>query len=126
MGTSPTTKNWYLINAEGQTLGRLATLAATAIRGKMNCRYHPSMDMGDYVVIVNADKVNVTGKKYWEKYYFRHTHNKRSGAGRVGGYRLVAFKEMCPIQILEKAVYGMLPKNRMGKIIRRKNLKVYR
>jgi len=84
-------KRWYIIDAEGQTLGRLATLAATTIRGKMNPRYHPAMDLGDNVIVINAEKINVTGKKYWKKYYFKHTQNKRSGAGRIGGYRLVFF-----------------------------------
>merc|ERR1712224_1023410 len=121
-------KRWYIINAEGQTLGRLATLAATTIRGKMNPKYHPAMNIGDYVIVINAEKINVTGKKYWKKYYFRHTQNKRSGAGRIGGYRVVFFKEMvqCPERIVEEAVFGMLPKDRMGKCIRTKLLKVFK
>merc|ERR1712224_898277 len=114
-------------DAEGQTLGRLATLAATAIRGKMNPKYHPAMDMGDYVIIVNAEKINVTGDKYWKKYYFRHTLSKRSGAGRIGGYRLTFFKESIsrPEQVIEEAVFGMLPKGRIGKRLRVKHLKIF-
>merc|ERR1719473_1385859 len=120
-------KNWYLIDAEGQTLGRLATLVATTIRGNMNPRYHPAMNMGDYVVIINADKINVTGKKFWKKYYFRHTQNKRSGAGRIGGYRIDSFNDIKrPERILEEAIHGMLPKGRIGKSIRVKLLKVFK
>merc|ERR1719359_247779 len=120
-------KRWYVINAEGQTLGRLATLAATTIRGKMNPRYHPAMDIGDYVIVTNAGKINVTGKKYWKKYYFRHTQNKRSGAGRIGGYRVIPFNELvrCPERVIEEAVFGMLPKGRIGKKLRVKHLKVF-
>merc|ERR1711869_122605 len=87
-------KHWYIIDADGQTLGRLCTLASSVIRGKMNPGYHPAMDTGDYVIVVNASKVKVTGKKYGKKYYFRHTQNKRSGAGRIGGYRLEYFKDL--------------------------------
>merc|ERR1712078_949035 len=117
------------IDAEGQTLGRLATLAASAIRGKMNPRYHPAMDMGDYVIVINAGKINVTGKKYWKKFYFRHTQNKRSGAGQIGCYRIEYFRdtlERTPERIIEKAVFGMLPNNRLGKSIRNKHLKVFK
>merc|ERR1712118_84947 len=88
-----------------------------------------AMNMGDYVVIINADKINVTGKKFWKKYYFRHTQNKRSGAGRIGGYRIEYFNEVqkrIPERIVEKAVTGMLPKDRLGKSIRVKQLKVYK
>merc|ERR1711907_298286 len=101
--TTSEKKRWYLINAEGQTLGRLATLAATAIRGKMNPKYHPAMDMGDNVIVINAEKVRVTGKKYWMKYYFRHTQNERSGAGRIGKYKIEYFrdlKERFPVRIV--------------------------
>merc|ERR1712006_75684 len=84
-------------------------------------------DMGDYVIVVNAAKVRVSGKKYWKKYYFTHSQNKRSGAGRIGGYRIESFrvlKERHPERIIEEAVYGMLPKGRLGKSIRVKHLKV--
>merc|ERR1712167_286273 len=83
--------------------------------------------MGSYVIVINAEKVKVTGKKYTNKYYFRHTQNKRSGAGRIGGYRLEYFNEMqkrLPERIVEKAVFGMLPKGRLGKDMRIKQLKV--
>merc|ERR1719313_2237496 len=121
-------KPWYLIDAEGQILGRLATLAASIIRGKMNPKYHPAMDMGDNVIVVNASKVKVTGKKYWMKYYFRHTQNARSGAGRIGSYSINYFrdvKERFPTRIIESAVHGMLPKGKLGKTIRVKRLKVF-
>merc|ERR1712224_4677 len=69
--TASNAKPWYVIDAEGQTLGRLATLAASVIRGKLSRQYHPAMDMGCYVIVVNAEKVKLTGNKFWKKYYFR-------------------------------------------------------
>merc|ERR1712100_806648 len=122
-------KPWFIIDADGQIVGRLATLVASVIRGKMNPKYHPAMDMGDNVIVVNAEKVKVTGKKYWMKYYFRHTQNKRSGAGRIGSFKIEYFrdlKERFPVRIIENAVYGMLPKGRLGKSIRLKHLKVFK
>merc|ERR1719199_1178206 len=122
-------KPWYIINANGQILGRLATLAASIIRGKMCTQYQPAMKMGSYVIVTHAEKVKVTGKKYLNKYYFRHTQNKRSGAGRIGGYRIEYFYDMqqrLPERIIEKAVFGMLPKDKLGKNIRVKYLKVYK
>merc|ERR1711862_120548 len=97
--------------------------------GKMNPYYHPAMDTGDYVIVINADKVEVTGAKHWKKYYFRHTQNKRSGAGRIGGYRieyLSELKKRFPERIIKEAVFGMLPKGRLGKSIRVKHLKVFK
>ncbi|CAG9465870.1 unnamed protein product [Pedinophyceae sp. YPF-701] len=123
------TKPWYIIDAEGQTLGRLASLAARVIRGKHLATYHPAMDMGCTVVVINADKVQVTGNKYNDKTYFRHTQNKRSGAGRPGGWKLEAFKDLqerLPERIIESAVHGMLPKGRLGRSIRVQHLKVYK
>merc|ERR1712014_480856 len=114
---------------DGQTLGRLATLAASAIRGKTNPQFQPSMRTGSNVIVVNADKVKVTGKKYNNKFYFRHTQNKRSGAGRIGGYRIEYFSaiyDRIPVRIIETAVYGMLPKGRLGLAARIKYLKVYK
>merc|ERR1712093_547896 len=114
---------------DGQILGRLATLAASVIRGKMNPKYHPAMDMGENVIIINAEKVRVTGKKYWMKYYFRHTQNRRSGAGRIGKYKIEYFRDLqetFPVRIVENAVYGMLPKKRLGKSIRVNHLKVFK
>merc|ERR1711897_103132 len=122
-------KTWYIINAKGQTLGRLATLAASAIRGKMNPMYQPSMQMGGFVIVKNASKVKVTGKKYTNKYYFRHTQNKPSGAGLLGGFRIEYFNDLLerfPERIIEKAVFGMLPKGRLGKSIRGRHLKVFK
>ncbi|KAJ9505098.1 hypothetical protein QJQ45_019780 [Haematococcus lacustris] len=108
-------KKWYIINAEGKTLGRLASLAAYYIRGKHMPTYTPSMDMGGYVIVINADKVTVTGKKFTDKTYFRHTN------GRPGSYRIEHFNELqkrLPERIIELAVKGMLPKGRLGKHIR--------
>merc|ERR1712007_74736 len=85
--------------------------------------------MGSYVIVTHANKVKVTGEKYLNKYYFRHTQNKRSGAGRIGGYRIEYFNELqlrLPERIVEKAVFGMLPKDKLGKDIRVKQLKVYK
>jgi large subunit ribosomal protein L13 len=122
-------KPWYIIDAKGKTLGRLAALAASYIRGKNSATYHPANDMGSYVIVINAEHVQVTGKKFDDKYYFNHTQNKRSGAGRIGGYRIEHFKDLqkrYPEKIIEEAVYGMLPKGRLGKEIRVKHLKVRR
>merc|ERR1712187_879842 len=87
------------------------------------------MDMGDNVIVVNAEKIKVTGKKYSNKYYFHHTQNKRSGAGRIGGYRIEYFNDLLerfPERIIEKAVFGMLPKGRLGKSIMGRHLKVFK
>lgn len=115
-------KRWYIIDAEGQTLGRLAALAANVIRGKNNVGYTPSMDMGSFVIIINADKVAVTGRKETDKTYFRHTN------GRPGGWRLETLRDLrarIPERIVEKAVRGMLPKGRLGNSLFT-HLKVYK
>lgn len=115
-------KDWYIINAEGQTLGRLATLVAMRIRGKDRPSFYPSMDMGSYVIVVNAEKVEVSGRKFTDKKYFRHT------TGRPGKWRFERFKELqgrIPERIIEKAVKGMLPKGRLGRRIFH-HLKVYK
>ncbi|KAF8071127.1 RPL13 [Scenedesmus sp. PABB004] len=115
-------KRWYIIDAEGQTLGRLATLAATYVRGKHQPTYSPSMDMGAYVVVINADKVVVTGNKAADKTYFRHVN------GRPGSWRIESFNELqkrIPERIIERAVKGMLPKGRLGRDIRL-HLKVFK
>eukprot|EP00879_Flechtneria_rotunda_P021815 GHRR01023004.1.p1 GENE.GHRR01023004.1~~GHRR01023004.1.p1 ORF type:complete len:191 (+),score=64.50 GHRR01023004.1:395-967(+) len=115
-------KHWYIIDAEGQTLGRLATLAATYIRGKHLPTYSPSMDMGAYVVVVNADKVQVTGNKRTDKTYFRHVN------GRPGSWKIETFDQLqqrLPERIIEHAVKGMLPKGRLGRRIKL-HLKVYK
>lgn len=104
-------KRWYIVDAEGQTLGRLASLVANTIRGKTCVGYTPSMDMGAFVVVINADKVAVTGKKESDKFYFTHTN------GRPGGGKMEALKDLrvrVPTRIVEKAVKGMLPKGRLG------------
>eukprot|EP00882_Tetradesmus_deserticola_P001147 GHRQ01001240.1.p1 GENE.GHRQ01001240.1~~GHRQ01001240.1.p1 ORF type:complete len:220 (+),score=95.20 GHRQ01001240.1:88-747(+) len=115
-------KRWYIIDAEGQTLGRLATLAATYIRGKHQATYSPSMDMGAYVVVINADKVTVTGNKPNAKTYFRHVN------GRPGSWKIETFNQLqkrIPERIIEHAVKGMLPKGRLGRDIRL-HLKVFK
>ena len=113
-------RKWYLFDAEGQILGRLATEIATILRGKNKAEYTPHMDMGDFVVVVNADKIVLTGKKEQQKLYRRHT-------GYPGGLREVPYERMMekhPERVLEKAVRGMLPKNTLGRAMFRK-LKVY-
>lgn len=117
-----TGKRWYLVDADGQTLGRLATMVAMYIRGKHLPTYSPSMDMGAYVVVINAEKVKVTGAKFSEKTYFNHVN------GRPGSYRMETFKDLqqrLPERIIERAVKGMLPKGRLGRDIRL-HLKVFK
>ncbi|PRW20835.1 50S ribosomal chloroplastic [Chlorella sorokiniana] len=115
-------KQWYVIDAEGQTLGRVASLAAYYIRGKHLPTYTPSMDMGAYVVIVNAEKVAVTGRKETDKFYFRHT-NGRPGGGKMEALR--DLRQRLPERILEKCVKGMLPKGRIASPLFN-HLKVYK
>ena len=113
-------RRWYLVDAEGKVLGRLATEIATILRGKNKPEYTPHMDMGDFVVVVNADKVVLTGRKEQQKLYRRHT-------GYPSGLREVPYERMMakhPERVLEKAVRGMLPKNSLGRAMFRK-LKVY-
>lgn len=115
-------KNWYIIDAEGQTLGRLASLAANYIRGKNQTTYTPSMDMGAYVIVINADKVAVTGNKELGKLYYRHT------VGRPGSLKIETLRDIrkrVPERIVEKAVKGMLPKGRLGNKLFT-HLKVYK
>lgn len=104
-------KKWYVIDAEGVTLGRLASEVASILRGKNKPQYAPNVDMGDYVIIVNAEKVAVTGKKLEQKMYRRHS-------GWVGGLKEVRMDKMLathPERVLEHAVKGMLPKNALGR-----------
>ncbi len=113
-------RKWYLVDAEGQTLGRLATRIATILRGKNKPEYTPFMDVGDYVVVINAEKIVVTGNKEEAKLYRRHS-------GYPGGLKEVPYKTMMatfPERILEKAVRGMLPHNTLGRQMYRK-LKAY-
>ena len=113
-------KEWVLVDADGQTLGRLASKVAKLIRGKYKPNYTPHVDCGDNVVVINADKINLTGKKWEDKSYIRHT-------GYPGGQRSLTATEMFekdPTRLVEKAVKGMLPKNTLGSTLFR-NLYVY-
>lgn len=110
------TRKWYLIDAEGETLGRLATKAATILRGKHKVTYTPHVDTGDYVIITNASKVQLTGKKLDDKMYYNHS-------GFPGGLRERTAKEMVekyPEEMVERAVKGMLPKGRLGRQMAKK------
>ena len=113
-------QHWYLVDAEGQTLGRLATRIADTLRGKRKPAYTPHIDTGDFVVVVNAEKIAVTGKKREDKIYYRHS-------GYPGGLRertLGEELERRPTEVLRKAVKGMLPRNRLARQQLNK-LKVY-
>ena len=113
-------RNWLVVDATGQTLGRLATQIADALRGKRKPEYTPHCDTGDFVVVVNAEKIQVTGKKRTDKRYYRHS-------GYPGGLRERTFAEMLerrPEEIIRRAVKGMLPRNRLARQQLRK-LKIY-
>jgi large subunit ribosomal protein L13 len=113
-------RDWYVVDAQGQTLGRLATRIADALRGKRKPEYTPHVDTGDFIVVVNADKIRVTGNKATDKVYYRHS-------GYPGGIHATTFKDMQarhPGRALEKAVKGMLPKGPLGYAMAKK-LKVY-
>src|SRR6187200_3156095 len=113
-------RNWLVVDAEGQTLGRLATQIADALRGKRKPDYTPHIDVGDFVVVVNAEKVAVTGNKRAEKRYYRHS-------GYPGGLRSRTLDEMLarrPDEVVRPAVKGMLPRTRLGRAQPRK-LKIY-
>ena len=106
-------RNWYVIDAEGKNLGRVASKAATILRGKHKAIYTPHVDCGDYVIIINAEKVNLTGNKLDQKMYYNHS-------GYPGGLRERNAKTMLekyPVEMVERAVKGMLPKNRLGRQI---------
>jgi len=112
---------WYIVDAEGMVLGRLATAVAKIIRGKHKPMYTPHMDTGDNVIVINAAKVRVTGKKAEQKLYFRHT-------GYMGHERFTPFAAMLekhPERVIEKAVYGMLPKTALGRQVLRNKLRVF-
>ena len=114
------TKEWVLVDADGQTLGRMASKVAMLIRGKYKPNYTPHVDCGDNVVIINADKIVLTGNKWTDKTYIRHT-------GYPGGQRSLTAEELfakSPVRVVEKAVKGMLPKNKLGSALFR-NLYVY-
>ncbi len=113
-------KKWVLVDAEGQVLGRLATQVASLLRGKHKTNYTPHVDCGDNVIVINADKVRLTGNKMQQKKYIRHT-------GYPGGQREVVAADMYknkPDRMVENAVRGMLPKNSLGRSLFR-NLRVY-
>jgi len=104
-------RDWYIVDAEGQTLGRLATQIADVLRGKRKPEYTPHCDTGDYVVVVNAARIHVTGNKRADKIYYRHT-------GYPGGLKSRTLNEMLerrPEEVIRKAVKGMLPKNRLAR-----------
>ena len=114
------TKEWVLVDAEGQTLGRLSSKVAKILRGKYKPDFTPHVDCGDNVIVINAEKINLTGKKWDAKEYIRHT-------GYPGGQRSLTASELftkAPERLVEKAVKGMLPKNKLGSALFR-NLKVY-
>ena len=104
------TREWYLVDAEGQTLGRLATRIADTLRGKNKPQYTPHVDTGDFVIVVNAEKIGVTGQKLDQKRYYRHS-------GYPGGLRSRTLREQLdrrPTEVIRTAVKGMLPKNRLA------------
>jgi large subunit ribosomal protein L13 len=114
-------RNWFVVDAEGKVLGRLASRVATLLRGKHKVTFVPHLDMGDHVVVVNAEKVHLTGRKNRMKLYRTHS-------GYIGSLREVTAEQMLarhPERVIEWAVQGMLPKNRLGRAMARK-LKVYR
>jgi len=113
-------RGWYVVDAEGKTLGRLATQLADVLRGKRKPQYTPHCDTGDFVVVINAEKIAVTGRKLAQKTYYRHS-------GYPGGIRSRTLQEMLdrrPEEVLRKAVKGMLPRNKLGRAQLLK-LKVY-
>ncbi len=113
-------QEWYVVDAAGKTLGRLAARIATVLRGKHKATYTPHLDGGDYVVVVNAEKVVLTGRKREQKVYYHHT-------GYMGGLRRIPLAEVLarhPERVIRMAVEGMLPHNRLGRAMLRK-LKVY-
>ena len=113
-------RRWYLVDADGKTLGRLATRIADTLRGKDKPQYTPHVDTGDFVVVVNAEKIAVTGKKLDDKVYYRHS-------GYPGGLKERTLREELdrrPTEVIRRAVKGMLPRNRLGRAQLRK-LRVY-
>ena len=113
-------RDWYVIDAEGKTLGRLSTEIARRLRGKHKAEYTPHVDTGDYIIVINAEKVRVTGNKEKDKVYYKHT-------GYIGNMKSVTLgklRQTHPERIIETAVQGMLPKNPLGRAMYRK-LKIY-
>jgi large subunit ribosomal protein L13 len=113
-------RDWYVVDAAGKTLGRLASEIAVRLRGKHKPEYTPHADTGDYIVVVNAEKVHVTGRKQTDKVYYHHT-------GYIGGIKSITFQKLiqkAPERAIQIAVKGMLPKNPLGRAMFKK-LKVY-
>ena len=113
-------RDWYLVDANGKTLGRLATEIARRLRGKHKPEYTPHVDTGDYIVVINAEKIHTTGNKLADKMYYRHT-------GYIGNMKSISLAKLlqkAPEQVLQTAVKGMLPKNPLGRAMFSK-LKVY-
>lgn len=113
-------RDWFVVDADGKTLGRLATEIAHRLRGKHKAEYTPHVDTGDYIVVVNAEKIQVTGNKAKDKIYYRHT-------GYVGNLKSISFEKLidkAPERAIQNAVKGMLPRNPLGRTMFRK-LKVY-
>lgn len=113
-------RDWYVVDAEGQTLGRLASRIATILRGKHKPIYTPHLDCGDFVIVLNADKVRVTGRKMDQKFYYRYS-------GYPGGLSQISLRDQLarhPERVLQAAIRGMLPKNKLGRQMIKK-LKVY-
>jgi large subunit ribosomal protein L13 len=109
-------RDWFVVDAEGKTLGRLATEIARRLRGKHKAEYTPHVDTGDYIVVINAEKIHVTGNKAAAKQYYRHT-------GYPGGLRSMTFEKLidhAPERVLEIAVKGMLPKGPLGRAMHKK------
>ena len=113
-------RNWYVIDAEGKPLGRVAAKVATILRGKNKPTYTPSQETGDFVIVINADKVAISGRKRQNKMYYRHS-------GYPGGLRESTFEQLIernPVEPMELAIWGMLPKGALGRKLF-KNVKVY-
>jgi len=113
-------REWFLIDAENKTLGRLATEVARRLRGKHKTSYTPHVDTGDYIVIINAEKVRVTGNKMKDKIYYHHT-------GYIGNLKSISLEKLldkAPERVIETAVKGMMPRNKLGRAMYKK-LKVY-
>ena len=109
-------KKWFVVDAEGKTLGRLSTVVASVLRGKNKPGFTPFLDMGDYVIVVNAEKIQVTGKKLDQKHYYSHSDY-------VGGFKDTTLRDMMknhPERVIEKAVRGMLPKGALGNTMAKK------
>ncbi len=114
-------RKWWLVNADGKILGRLATEVATLLRGKKKPQFADFCDTGDFVIVINAEKINVTGKKLEDKVYYSHS-------GYPGGLKSETLKDLLkdkPEEVIRRAVWGMIPKNKLGRAVFKK-LKVYR